>query len=196
MRPSTRRPLTSPIGSVSGLDLPAADLLATAQWPGVSDELADAALVADYERALALVTQIRTLRSSQQVPPKKRITLHGPAPVLDLIEAAGGLVETLAGLDAAVELGEERPAVASPLAFEGSQVHLSGLVDAVDLDAERERLTKTIEQKTKQVAGFEGKLSNEGYVNNAKSELVQETRDMLEVAKADLAAAQAALDAL
>ena len=184
------------IGSVSGLDLPAADLLATAQWPGVSDELADAALVADYERALALVTQIRTLRSSQQVPPKKRITLHGPAPVLDLIEAAGGLVETLAGLDAAVELGEERPAVASPLAFEGSQVHLSGLVDAVDLDAERERLTKTIEQKTKQVAGFEGKLSNEGYVNNAKPELVQETRDMLEVAKADLAAAQAALDAL
>jgi valyl-tRNA synthetase len=184
------------VGTVAGLDLPASDLLAVAAWPVLDDALANDALVDQYERALSLVTQVRTLRSSQQVAPKKRITLHGPAPVLELISTAGGLVETLSGLESVVELTDDRPAVASPLAFEGSQVYLSGLVDAVDLDAERERLSKTIEQKTKQIAGFEGKLNNPGYVNNAKPELVQQTRDLYEVAKADLAAAQASLDAL
>ena len=46
------------------------------------------------------------------------------------------------------------------------------------------------------IGGFKGKLSNDGYVNGAPPHLVQETRDLLAAAVADLAAAQAALDGL
>ena len=63
-------------------------------------------------------------------------------------------------------------------------------------DAERARLSKVIEAKAKQVSGFQGRLSNEGYVNNAKPELVAETRELLAAAQADLAAAEAALASL
>ncbi len=184
------------VGTISGLDLPPSDLLAVAAWPVAEQEAADKNVVMDFNRAYSLVTQIRTLRASQNVVPKKRITLHAPATVLELVASTGGMVETLAGLEAAVELTADRPAVASPLAFEGSQVFLSGLVDVVDLDAERSRLTALIEQKSKQIAGFEGKLGNPGYVNNARPELVSETRDMLDVATADLAAARASLEGL
>lgn len=184
-------------GTIAGLDIPASPVLASAAWPAAEPSLASAEVVRDFDRAYALITAIRTLRASQNVAPKKRITLHAPPAVLELVATADGLVETLAGLDSVVELtADDRPAVASPLAFEGSQVFLSGLVDAVDVDAERERLSKVIEQKSKQIAGFTGKLSNDGYVNGAPPHLVQETRDMLALAEADLAAARASLDGL
>ncbi|MGI9607136.1 MAG: valine--tRNA ligase [Acidimicrobiales bacterium] len=183
-------------GSVDGLDLRPSALLAAAAWPTISPQLADDVTVAQFDRTIELITQIRTLRSKQNVKPKQRVTIHAPEPVLDLIARAGGLVETLAGVGSVESSHGDRPAVASPLAFEGSQVFLSGLVDEVDLDAERSRLTKLVEQKTQQVDGFEKRLGNPGYVNNAKPELVEETRGLLATAKADLDAAQAALGAL
>ena len=181
---------------VSGLALPESDLLATASWPAVTAELANSAVIDDFTRAYALVTEIRTLRAKQNVKPKQQITLHAPAPVLDLVEATGGMVQTLAGIGEVSDSAGEVPQISSPVAFEGSQVFLSGLSDEVNLDDERARLEGVVEQKSKQVAGFKGKLSNDGYVNGAPAHLVQETRDMLAAAEADLAAAQASLDGL
>ena len=81
-----------------------------------------------------------------------------------------------------------------PIAFEGEEVFVGNLMDSSEQDGERNRLTKLCEQKRKQIAGFEGKLSNENYVAKAKPELVQQTRDMLEQSKADLATAESALN--
>ena len=106
------------------------------------------------------------------------------------------MLQALAGIGSVLPASGDLPAVSSPLAFEGSQVLVSDLVDDLDVGAERERLDKVIAGLTKQIGGFEGKLGNQGYVNNAKPELVQETRDMLAAAQADLAAAQEALSAL
>ncbi len=184
------------LGDVMGLELPASDILATANWPTIDAGLANAAVVANFDRAYRLITEIRTLRSKQNVKPKQRITVHAPAAVLELVDGAGGLVETLAGIGEVHPVDAGPPPVNSPLAFEGSQVFLSGMTDEVDLDAERERLEGVVSQKQKQIGGFKGKLSNEGYVSGAPEHLVQETRDMLAAAEADLAAAQAALDGL
>ena len=182
------------VGEVAGLDLPASELLAAATWPAATGLTSDA-IAADFERAYHLVTEIRTLRAKQNVKPKQRIALHATPAVTKLVSAADGLVETLAGLETVADDGDVPP-VNSPLAFEGSQVFLSGLTDEVDLDAERARLEEVVSQKSKQIGGFKGKLSNDGYVNGAPPHLVQETRDMLAAAEADLAAAQAALDGL
>ena len=85
---------------------------------------------------------------------------------------------------------------AIPIAFEGGRIMLSDLVDAVDMDKERARLAKVIEQKAKQVEGLTRRLDNPNYVQKAKPELVQETRQLLEEAGKDLAAAEAALAGL
>ncbi len=183
-------------GDVSGVDTPPSELLALAAWPTVDPGVVDSDAIADFNRADALVGLIRALRSDVNAKPKQRVTLHVSPSVRDLINATDGVVQTLAGVGEVVALGADRPAVASPLAFEGAEVLVSGLVDEVDVGAEQERLTKIIDAKTTQVAGFESRLSNEGYVNNAKPELVAETRQLLVAAQADLAAAKSALASL
>ena len=57
-------------------------------------------------------------------------------------------------------------------------------------------LTKLIVYKEGHVANFEKLLANPGYVNNAKPELVAETREMLVSVQADVEAARSALAAL
>lgn len=183
-------------GEVAGLTVSPASLLATAAWPSLEEGAVDSAPIEAFERADNLVGMVRALRSERQVKPKQLVTLHAPAAVIDLLASVDGTVETLAGLGPVELLGDERPVGASAIAFEGHELFVSGLVDDVDVEAERDRLGKLIEAKAKQVAGFEGRLSNPGYVNNAKPELVEETRQLCEAAKADLAAAEAALAAL
>jgi valyl-tRNA synthetase len=180
---------------VRGLILPAADRCGMSAWPDIDCSTHDEAAESEFARVQALVAAIRNLRGERQVKPKRRITLHAPAPIRSLITSAGGVVETLAGLEAVVEV-DSAPDGSIPLPFEGGQILMSNLLDAVDVEGERARLRKVIEGKRKQVAGFTGKLGNAGYVNNAKPEMVAETRRMLEVAESDLAAAEAGLKAL
>jgi valyl-tRNA synthetase len=181
------------IGEISGLALPPSELLAAASWPVAEERLIDTGLIAHFDRADDLVGRIRAIRGSQNVSPKQLIDVHAPAPVRELIDSVDGIVEVLAGVGAVHDIAAERPTVVSPITFEGSEVVLSGLVDDVDLDAERSRLQKVIEAKTKQIAGFHGRLSNQGFLDNAKPEVVADTRALLAAAEADLAAAESAL---
>jgi len=150
-------------------------------------------VIATFARADDLVARIRAVRGSQNVNPKQQIVLHAPNATRELIAATDGVVEVLAGLGDVVAIDGDRPPVASPITFEGSELLLSGLVDDVDLDAERARLQKVVDGKTKQIAGFKGRLSNDGFLSNAKPDVVEDTRAMLAAAEADLAAATSAL---
>lgn len=180
-------------GSVAGLDLPGSGLLAAAAWPVVDDSLVDADIVDRFTRADDLIGRIRALRGAQNVAPKKQIGLFAPAATQELMASVDGIVEVLAGLGEVHDLSDERPKMVSPITFEGAELLVSGLVDDVDLDAERARLQKIIDGKTKQIAGFHGRLSNDGFLNNAKPEVVADTRALLAAAEADLAAAETAL---
>ena len=180
---------------VPGLSLPFSDRCGISAWPDIDCSTHDEAAETEFARVQALVASIRNLRGERKVKPKRRITLHAATPIQAMITDAGGVVETLAGLEAVRGL-EEAPEGAIPMPFEGGQILLSNLLDAVDVEGERDRLRKAIEAKRKQVAGFKGKLGNAGYVNNAKPEMVAETRRMLGVAEADLLAAETGLAAL
>ncbi len=185
------------ISGVVGLDLPPSELLVRASWPVIDPALADGEISQVFDRVDALAAQVRTVRAQRNVPPRQQVDLIVTAEVATLLEAAPGLVQSLAGVsEVSIRDDDGRPAGASAFAFEGTEVLVAGLVDEADSETERARLGKVIEGKTSQVAGFEAKLANEGYVNNAPPHLVAETRDLLAAASADLAAAQAALDAL
>ena len=184
-------------GHIEGVELPPSELLAVAAWPVVIDGTVDESVVDTWERADRLVGAIRAVRSERNVKPKQLVTVHAPAPVRELITAGGGAVQTLAGVGEVVASEDGNGiARASRLTFEGSEVLISGLVDEANRDVERARLEKQRDAKSKQVAGFEARLANPGYVNNAKPELVDETRALLDGARDDLAAIEAALTAL
>ena len=180
---------------VPGIELPGADLCAVAPWPSIACSVADDEAEATFQRAQALVLAIRNLRGERQVKPSRKIRMHCPPEILELVNAAGGVIETMAGVGT-VAGDDDLPSDAIPIAFEGGRIMLSDLVDAVDLDKARARLAKVIEQKAKQVEGLERRLDNPNYVQKAKPELVEETRRMLEEARKDHAAAEAALAGL
>jgi valyl-tRNA synthetase len=173
-------------------------VLATAAWPWIACSVEDKAAVEQFERAQALVSAIRNKRGERQVQPKRRIRMQAPSEVLALVQRSEGVVENLAGLESVGELavGAAPPADGIPFAFEGREVVLSGLVDAVDAGAERARLEKTIAERERQIAGFRSKLDNPGYLAKAKPELVEETKAKLAEAEADIAAARRLLTAL
>ncbi|MBL8875278.1 MAG: valine--tRNA ligase [Phycisphaerae bacterium] len=187
-----------PAAHVRGISLGAsrkADLLCTAGWPEVDASLRDEKTEAAFERARALITAIREVRSQHAVQPKRRITLHAPAGLLDA--DASALVQTLAGVETITPSAPAANSVA--MAFESSQLHLSNLKDAAaagDTTAERERLQKVISDNEKSIATLEGRLNNPGYAQKAPPAMVKQTQDQLAKAKADKDAAAAALAAL
>jgi valyl-tRNA synthetase len=180
-----------------GLRLPPAGTLALAAWPEIDCSVADDAAEATFGRVQALVNAIRNKRGERQVPQKRRIVLHAPAGILELVRLGEGTVELLAGLERVEATASGAiPVDGVAFPFEGQEVVLSGLVDLVDAGAEKARLAKEIGTLRGQIAGFTGKLSNEGYLAKAKPELVEETRQKLAKAEADLAAAERLLAAL
>jgi valyl-tRNA synthetase len=185
-----------PNRAVAGLSLPPSALCATAAWPAPAASLRDDAALAEFARVQALVDAIRKVRGERQVSPKRRITLCAPDAVRTLVAAAGGVVETLAGLEKITLPPAARPAGAVAIPFEGSELLLDGLVDAVDAGAEKARLSKLIAEREKQASGMRAKLDNAGYVAKAPPAVVEETRKKLAEIDADVAAAKSALAAL
>jgi valyl-tRNA synthetase len=186
---------TGPAG-LPRIELPDAELLVRAPWPSIPCSVEDKEGAALFGRIQELVGLVRTKRGERQVQPKRKIRLAAPPEVLGLIEAGEGVVQQLAGLAGIETLTTARGPDAVAFAFEGREVVLFGLVDAVDAEAERARLHRRIEERERQIAGFRAKLGNPGYVSKAKPELVEETRRKLEEAEADCAAARRLLEAL
>ncbi len=183
--------------AIEGIDLaPPREswLLATAGWPRVDDSWKSADADAMFARVQGLVSAIREVRAQHQVPPKRRITLHAPEEVMQLIALTEPIVSTLAGLEGFTHDEPEGPSV--PARFDGHDLRLSNLVDAVDAGAERERLAKTIAANEKQAKAIEGRLSNPGYAEKAPAHLVEQSRKQLADLCEEIASLRAQLEQL
>ena len=183
-------------GEIIGTQLKSSELLASADWPTVEERLNSQEILNLFDRSALLVSLIRSVRAEQNIKPKQLITLYVPEEIQELLSTTGGLIEILGGVGEVQPISLHNDEITSPLTFEGSELLVAGLFDTVDLQAQQARLVKLISEKTKQIDGFESRLSNPGYLNNAKEELINETRSLLEEAKADLAAAQNSLEKL
>ena len=175
---------------IAGIELPGSELLAAAAWPSISCGVDDKEAVETFERVKTLIEVIRAIRGAHKVPQKRRIGLVAPQAVVDLAGLAEPITSALAGLES-IDVGGGDEGV--PVTFEGHEIRLINLTDAVDVESERARLTKIIEEKTKAIAQYSQKLDNPGYVNGAPPHLVEQTRGLMTTAEADLAAARSAL---
>ncbi|MEK6702282.1 MAG: class I tRNA ligase family protein, partial [Planctomycetota bacterium] len=166
-------------------------LLCHAGWPQVSSDAVSPEAEAAFARVQALVTAIREVRAQQNVQPKRKVTLNFPASIAAFVTLNQTLVGTLAGIDVFSQGDPKDEGVA--FAFEGLQLRVTNLADAVDAGAERARLTKQVADLEKSAATFEGRLANPGYADRAPPAMVQQTRDQLAKVMKDLGAAREAL---
>jgi len=175
------------------------ELLATAAWPKARRAWFDA----DAERQVAflqqLVVAVRNLRAENGVPPGRMVpvVIRGDGEQLGLVETLASQIRPLARIDdMTLSRDGSRPSVAASAVVQGCEVFLP-LEGLIDVDAERERLTREATRLLDDLESARRKLRNQDFLNKAKPEVVErekvrltqleETLDKLKRAQAALA---------
>jgi valyl-tRNA synthetase len=174
------------------------DSIMVAAWPeaGPRDETAEAQVGAMME----LVRGIRNARTEAGVEPAKWISASIYAG--DLLDAFGqmrGEIAFLARIDGdQLELLEGKPGETGNAitVVAGDVVALLPLEDMVDLGAERERLSKELDEARLEQQRAEKQLANESFVSRAPEHVVRVQRERLERAQEQIAIIEQRLSAL
>jgi valyl-tRNA synthetase len=169
-------------------DAKTSEILTVAKWPDRLDALIAPEVEAQIDQVQAVVRAIREIRNSRAIAPGKplKASARGPAETIAVIKAHAPLIRQLAvleGFEAATSL--DKPADAA--------VGMAGAVEvfvhnAVDVEAERQRLDKQRQQLLGALKGVEAKLGNENFTAKAKPEVVAQTRAKLTELQGQLAA--------
>ncbi len=127
-----------------------------------------------------LVTEIRKIRAEKKLNPKEKISVKIKSDNTE-IKSAGDLLKVLANLsEIEIEANVAKPEHAAVSVVDGYDLYVE---IPFDPEAEKNRLTKEIEQLQKKISGLEGRLSNPSYTEKAPPALVQQTQDELTQAK-------------
>jgi valyl-tRNA synthetase len=169
--------------------------LVIAAWPTVSGETPDADAAQRVESMQKLITEIRRFRSDQGLAPKKRVRTELAGAYDAGLLAHEAAVRNLVWLD---EPGEEFTAtgtleVALPTGTVTVRLDTSG---AIDVAAERNRLTKDLGVARKELADCDKKLGNPNFVAKAPAEVVDKITARKQTALADIERITAQLAAL
>ena len=161
--------------------LPAAQLRELLNAKSVS---IDAEGARQIELIKELITQARATKAEYNVASKRDVTLFvtpSDDSCATLIEANLDTIKRLAGAATIelVEMVENLPGSVSAL----GTVYLD-LSSAVDVEAEKERLSKELEKLTKAIQAGEGKLNNPSFVDKAPPQVVEGARKQLLETKA------------
>ncbi|MCH8685185.1 valine--tRNA ligase [Pedomonas mirosovicensis] len=159
--------------------------LITAEWPKVPADVIDASAVSDISWLIGLISSIRSARTELNVPPSAKIAAvvtGAKAETIVRLKHYEPALLRLARLES-INPGEGVDAGAIQVVVEEA-TYLLPVADIIDLDAEKARLTKSLEKTRKEMGGIEGRLNNPAFIEKAKPEVVEEAREKL----ADLAA--------
>jgi valyl-tRNA synthetase len=157
-----------------------AEAITIAQWPTDIGQMRDSEIEEQIRLLQEVVRAIRDLRSKYNLAPSERLTvsLNAPRAIGDALNANGGLICQLAGLED-LRVGENlpKPNNAATAIVEGTQVYVHNVVDPA---AERARLEKQRQEIEQAKQGVESKLANANFVAKAKPEVVAQAREKLQ----------------
>jgi valyl-tRNA synthetase len=169
------------------LALTAGESLVISSWPVADPARVDAAAVSAVVAVQSVVNEVRRFRSDQGVKPAQRVPARISGPVGD--ERS---VRFLVRLDEP----SERFAPTATLTTSGGVTVEFDLSGAIDVAAERARLSKDLVAAEKERRVNAGKLGNAAFTDKAPEPVVAKVRERLAAAEADIARITAALEAL
>jgi valyl-tRNA synthetase len=167
--------------------------LVIAEWPTVRADLADPGAEAQIAAVQNLVTEVRRFRSDQGVAPAKKVAAR-----ISTDGTVAGLADYAAQVAALTRLtlGEEDTfTVGATLTVPGARVELD-LSEAIDVEAERARLSKDLAAAKAEIEAADAKLANEAFLVKAPENVVDKIRARKATGEADVARISAALGAL
>ncbi|TCP48577.1 valyl-tRNA synthetase [Tamaricihabitans halophyticus] len=159
--------------------------LVVAQWPQRRGRERDVAADERIQDVRKLVTEIRRFRSEQGLKPGQRVAarLSGPAAVG--LAAHDRAVRVLAKLDEPSEAFTPSASLEVLLGAGSLTVELD-LSGAIDVAAERKRLTKDLAAAEKELAGCVAKLENPNFTDKAPADVVARISERRDTAAAEV----------
>jgi valyl-tRNA synthetase len=164
-------------------------------WPDAVPVPEAEAARAELDWVVALIGEVRGVRAEMNVPPSVTVPL--------LLQGASGATLARADrwIDAIRRLAratEVKPLDGSPpqgvaQVVVGEATVMLPLADVIDLNAERARLAKARGAAEAEAKKIMAKLGNADFVTRAKEEVVEENRERLATAEAEMARLDAAL---
>lgn len=165
----------------AGVEVRTSEALIIAAYPEYTAEREAPEVVADVTVLQELIRLVRTLRSEFTIPPGRKIPLHvriDPGTTSDrFLETHTDLIASLVGsqtLSVSTEATDLSGAVT--LVGTGFEVYAS-VRDAIDVQKEVSKLTKTLDKTRTQLNASDRKLANEGFLSKAGEEVVAHERE-------------------
>ncbi len=170
------------------------EYVCVAPWPKPAASAVATRLLADMDKALAIVAGVRAVRNQKNIGPNKPLALVAKTDEPAILTDYDGIIRKLGGISE-LSLAATGPAGAVSFVQGGSEFFIP-LEGHIDLAAERIRLEKELEY----VQGFrdsvQKKLGNEKFAQNAKPDVLERERQKLADAEAKIAALAQALGAM
>jgi valyl-tRNA synthetase len=172
----------APDRGIGGITCPPSERCIMAPWP-TDLPAADGAAIERIDQLRELVLAVRQLRADHKVEPRRvvPVAVRHDGSLDDLLADGKQAFETWAS----AELIEGDLADAATTKVGVAEICVGGIIDAT-ADAARNEKEKAA--LTKKINALRGRLANKGYTDKAPPHLVQETRDQLSSAEAQLAA--------
>jgi valyl-tRNA synthetase len=157
----------------------AAETITFGPWPKADPSLFDAELEADLRQIQEVVMAVRSIRSELNVPPGKKADLyvHVNDPALgELLRNHVGYFRSLARVENLVCGADvKKPPMSASAVLSGAEIFVP-LAGLIDLDLERSRLQKELNNLRDALEKLSRKLANPDFLANAPEDVVSKER--------------------
>ena len=151
--------------------------ISNSEFPKQSSELIDENAEKEMEFIQEVITAIRNIRGEMNIPPSKHISVY--LKTESLSEVQQEYIQSIAKVDKlVVDKVIDKPKGSASSVVRGCDIFVP-LEGVIDLDVERNRITKEIKRLEGMLIGVSKKLSNEKFVNNAPAEVVEKEKAKL-----------------
>lgn len=150
----------------------------------------DTQLLADFDALFEIVSSVRNMRNSKGISPKIALPLAIKTETQARYVRLESLISKMGNIDPVSYVAEEGTGTSFRVKADEFFVNLA---DEVDVDTERENLTKELEYTQGFLESVAKKLSNERFVQNAKGDIVEKERQKLADAEAKIVVLKEAL---
>ena len=162
--------------------------LMLADWPKYDETLDFSVEAAHMESVMNAIRSVRNRRAEMNVPPSKKSTLYVVSDKGEIFRQGTGFICRLAYADQVVICDADPAGHENMVCVVTNDAKLYiPLEELIDFEKELARIEKEKANCMKQIAMFEGKLSNEAFVSRAPEKVVAEQREKLEKNRALLA---------
>ncbi|RKZ00310.1 MAG: valine--tRNA ligase, partial [Candidatus Hydrothermota bacterium] len=163
-------------------------------WPK-PDELSDPEAAEQFEMMSELISELREIRAEFKIPPKMEIEVVAKLPeaekVKPMLDSKAELLSFLAKVSG-VRYESEAPKMSASTVVHGIEFYVP-LAGLIDVEKERARLLKEIEELKQLLEKTEKKLSNKNFIEKAPAHIVEAERQKAENFRTKIAKLEAHL---